>query len=881
MKKYHLVLIAFAIFVILTACSKNKPKEPTVSLDDNSNHASASDDLKEDSSVSGDKDSMHKDRTPGEYSVSGQNVIYHAADGVSIDFGCLLEEGAEVTVEKVEPAPIDEDVAIYAYNISLSSGQPNGAIEIVIPYDDTGLNKEEEHLSVCGKYLNEKTNQWEDVFYTVDTEANEVHIFTDHLSNFSVFTFTNSKKRNEYISEVNSYAVTMPNERALFILDTYAKQGFNWQAEVIGAYLDTSDTLPAYLLTNASTLLSLGEAYDSLISKPIQNAMTGLSISTACTQLAYSLYMNGIHTPQTATTAMKSALSVAINFATPSIKLAYFGVGIVDIALMEVKTFAIAERYRSTKNMYDAYYKRKEIHRSFLDWKDLFDKIYKKTKETPQIALDLMKGEIDTYVNAYWKVAAVDWESWIDSYDKNGNASKYPWPSEADRKNISETHKRSIYVDLQALFNQMYRNIYLDCLITRQSEYEKLASYFNQQYSVVIREDIPSGKNATWAGYYVRFAPLSSDADPYSWTGTLDKEGSGRISFTLLAHKKAGFPKILELYRTKADVESGNKLRTITLKPFIDREQTVILEPRIIEEAKDIEEEDQTPIDDNGPKDDSSGSKPEKEDSPKEDPPKDNPPKEDPPKKNQPVRVNNPWYDVTIVSQDAERPNAFAGWYAVLAYPQDMEVSLQDMYGSFNLAGKCTIYFQESDYDALDRPSRIWLYSDVTDLLNKKKPNVTATFSIASGSYEGERDGQAVYSVLVRAKPPVQKKDPLDEINGYYSSYMEYSEQFIPGEGMMQIDNKKSYAPYEKPSGEAWLHYNGPSLTYKSMQDPYLTEHVLEKQSDSRYEIVYNENGTKMIHSIIIYSPGQSAQYTYSSETENGTKYLARYYLYK
>jgi hypothetical protein len=87
-----------------------------------------------------------------------------------INFGYELEQGDEVIIEKVTPASVDNDVEIFAYDFKLSSGQPDGAIEIIIPYSDKGLKKEDEILSVCGKYLNEETNQWEDVFYTVDAQ---------------------------------------------------------------------------------------------------------------------------------------------------------------------------------------------------------------------------------------------------------------------------------------------------------------------------------------------------------------------------------------------------------------------------------------------------------------------------------------------------------------------------------------------------------------------------------------------------------------------------------------------------------------------------------------------------------------------------------------
>lgn len=899
MKRYKLMFIALALIVVLSACNK-KP---------NNNEST-------DNNISEDNSSSDADNA------AGQNVIYHAPDGVYIDFGCLLDEGDEVTVEKVEPALIDEGVKIYAYEITLSSGQPRGAIEIVIPYDDEGLNKDEELYSVCGKYFNKESNQWEDVFYTVDTEANEVHIFTDHLSLFSVFTFSNQKKRDEYISEVNTYGLALSTEQALKILEAYGRHGDSWQADVVGAFLDASGSFTGYLLTNTHTLLSLGEVYDNWVSKPIQESMTALGISTACAQLAYEIYNNGFNSKETATTALKSTLNIAINFATPSIKLAYFGVGILDIALTKVQTFAIAEKYRSTRNMYDAYYKRKENQRSFTDWYNLFESIYKKNKDRPQEALDMMKKEIDRYVNEYWTVAATDWESWIDSYDKNGNTSKYPWPGESDRKNISAIHKKNIYDTLLALFNNMCRNIYLDAMIQRQNEYEKYAANYNQQYSIDIRELIASDKKATWADYYFRLAPLSSYTDPSSWTGRLDSEGSGRITFTLIAHQKAGFPMTLELYHTMEDIQRGNKVYSLRLNRFTNREMTVNLSPRITDEADDIEDEDVPPIEDNAPNEDTPDISSNKEDPPKEDPPKDNPPKDDSSKDNKPkddspkdnkpkddstkddqsmgnppeddqakdgssknkppVQVDNPWYDITITSLDPERPNAFGGWYAILAYPKDMELNLKSMYGPFNYRGECTLYIQKADYEALENPSEIWLYITEDDLLNGRKPDVRAKFSISSGSYSGKRDGESVYSILVKARPPAQMKDPLDAINGYYSAYMEYSEMYIPGEGMMEINQKQSYTPYERPSGEAWLHYNGPSLTYKSMQDPNLTEYVLDKLSDYRYELEYvTEGGSIIKHSIIIYSGGDSAQYTYSSETEDGSRYLSRYYMYR
>ena len=97
-------------------------------------------------------------KTPGTqkaetFTVEDGQTALASEDGAAIDFGCLLEAGEELTIQKVSPASIDSDVEIYAYDFKLSSGQPEGVVELTIPYDDAGLGANEELLSVCGKYL--------------------------------------------------------------------------------------------------------------------------------------------------------------------------------------------------------------------------------------------------------------------------------------------------------------------------------------------------------------------------------------------------------------------------------------------------------------------------------------------------------------------------------------------------------------------------------------------------------------------------------------------------------------------------------------------------------------------------------------------------------
>jgi len=529
----------------------------------------------------------NQSKTPGTqkaetFTVEDGQTALTSEDGAAIDFGCLLEAGEELTIQKVSPTSIDSDVEIYAYDFKLSSGQPEGTVELTIPYDDAGLEADEEILSVCGKYLNEETKQWEDVLYTVDAEANKVHILTDHLSTYSVFKVTNAGKRSEYISDVNVYAAYMTTKQAELLLKTYAEQGVSWQEDVISAFLNANSSLPMFAETNIPTLVSLGGAYDDIITEPFGNALTVLGIATSCTQFAYDAYSNGLTSKETSISGMKTVLNLGLNLASSqkylldSFQVAYVGVGVIDIALTDVMNFAIDTKYESTKNMYDAYYARPENKRRVKDWYDLFKKIYEENKSAPQTALDKMQSEIDNYVNKYWEVAASDWESWIDAYEKNGKLSKYPWPSESDRKKISNNYKAEIYEYLQVMFRSLSRDMYFDALTQREKEYTELAALLNRVYTLNFREDYDTEK-AKWANAYVKLAPLSDKTTAKEWTIRLDDEANGQMKFTLGAHETARFPMKVEFYKTEKDLEEGKVALSAKLKPFVKTEMEVIL----------------------------------------------------------------------------------------------------------------------------------------------------------------------------------------------------------------------------------------------------------------------------------------------------------------
>jgi hypothetical protein len=755
-------------------------------------------------------------------------------DGVKVCFGSLLDEGEELLICEVEPENSDPDIEIAAYDFILSSGQPKGAIEIVIQYDDKDIPEEEEGSAVCGKYLDPDSGDWEDVFYFIDTEKNQIHIITDHFSTYGVFTVRDRSKRSAYISAVDVYAATMTSQQAMDILEKFTEQGPSWKEDIVKSALDIMGGTGYFAATSVPTLLSLGGAYDNALSSALGDSLTVMSVAASCSRFAFDAYYNGTSAKETSISGMKAVLDLAVNLGTPSIQLAYIGVGVIDLALSEVSTYAVHNKYKSTKNMYDAYYRRNGISRKLNDWEKLFNEIYTENKSDPKKALELIEGEINRYSNEYWEKAGADWESWIDSYDSNGKLSKYPWPSQKDRENISNIHRSELISYLTSLFISISRNMNLDTMEERRKDFQKVADLYNSKFTVDIKESVPSDEKPTWGGYYACIAPISGQSDPNAWMGKLSETGSGRISFTLLAHQSAGFPMKLELYKRASDMQQGiNRVHSVDLLPFNESVQNVILQPRKIQNEDEPDPEITPDITPEATPQVTIPMLPEEED---------------------------PWYDVVIRSADPSK--SFRGWYAVLGYPKNSSFALNDMYSEFNSSGECILSFQKSDYDSLGSPSHIWLYRNVTDLLDKRQPNQLVGFSPGSGSYAGKRDDETLYRIVIKAVPKNEDTDFLESITGIYESCIIHDEMIMDDLPEGKIEN--DYGPWEKPSADVELHYNGPTLTFISKADPYNTGLVLEKLSDNIYELTKSEDEKISITRVEIISTGYSAKvYTY------------------
>jgi hypothetical protein len=173
------------------------------------------------------------------------------SNGVSVELGDYVLDGeAEFTVAKqpVEENK-DEGYKIEAYDFKLGEmSELSDFITLRIPYDTAYCEEGQDPAKCVGaKYKNEETGQWEDVLFEVDAAANELIIYTDHLSTFGVFHIKNEGQRSAKITNIYADISGIDQQQAMKTLREYVAGG--------GADGEEAAGLAARLLTGYNGFL--------------------------------------------------------------------------------------------------------------------------------------------------------------------------------------------------------------------------------------------------------------------------------------------------------------------------------------------------------------------------------------------------------------------------------------------------------------------------------------------------------------------------------------------------------------------------------------------------------------------------------------------------
>lgn len=117
----------------------------------------------------------------------------------------VFDDGQEekLKVESMDPVYADNgDYVIKPYHIDLGDiHELDDFVTIRIPYDTTFCDDGEDPADcVGGVWRNPETDEWEETLYTIDAEAGEVVIETDHFSDFGAMTVKNKGRRDAILA---------------------------------------------------------------------------------------------------------------------------------------------------------------------------------------------------------------------------------------------------------------------------------------------------------------------------------------------------------------------------------------------------------------------------------------------------------------------------------------------------------------------------------------------------------------------------------------------------------------------------------------------------------------------------------------------------------
>jgi len=136
------------------------------------------------------------------------------------------EEELTVTKQPLEENK-EEGYKIEAYDFRLGEmTELSDFITLRIPYDTAYCEDGQDPAKCVGaKYRNETTGEWEDVLFEVDTAANELIIYTDHLSTFGAFHVRNEGQRSAYITDIYADFTGIDQQQATKALREYVAGG--------------------------------------------------------------------------------------------------------------------------------------------------------------------------------------------------------------------------------------------------------------------------------------------------------------------------------------------------------------------------------------------------------------------------------------------------------------------------------------------------------------------------------------------------------------------------------------------------------------------------------------------------------------------------------
>ena len=250
---------------------------------------------------------------------------------------------------------------------------------------------------------------------------------------------------------------------------------------------------------------------------------------------------SGKQTPKQVFGVAKNVVNTAVSkLGTSGLQLSFVGVFAIDYSLTKFGEAAQAQHLENVRENYLSYSDKK---RTMQDWVKVLDqKVQEATCDVGiQDAAAVIEHEIEDFANRFWN----DHDSAFETLRLE------KWPNADEQRDLTAEMVNILKCTMAncGVFERVHRNIMKRMQDSAVQQIKQTAEeVLNKEAYFKVKSRL--GKNdeekPKYAGYTVCLRPESGSISP--WCFTLDDEGKGSISFTVLGFLQCHCPRVFELY---------------------------------------------------------------------------------------------------------------------------------------------------------------------------------------------------------------------------------------------------------------------------------------------------------------------------------------------
>ena len=497
-----------------------------------------------------------------------------------------IPKDTEMEVTQMEEVVDDLIGASYTeYEITLGDiHELGGYVELRLPYNEANIPAgEDPEQCVAAMYFDETEGEWVPVDYEVDTATKEVVIYTDHFSKYRCYEFKDEGKRMAQIIKVSDVLDKVSFEDAKKAMEEFIYYEFEDQEcrAVVAPYIEetfkdfvskTGDasTYVGNIVTNLVTLSGGDQAFEHMpkSSKIIEcMGKAGLYISVV------TFMMSVTKSDKTSDDILQIYKDAAYLLVAASGSSWLGGIAaaawLVDLTLTEAASYVRGsvkedemKAYRYYMNSNGKYNNHKHLTRA--EWRQIIYEIATQPPTSKDFdANNEIMNKIDAYCNEFW---TMNYDIRYDVYADVGLTGKLQADAKMQQE-ISSEYKGELLDELQGVFAAVQLQLQREARAAAMKELNKLIKYFNETYTVNIKEVVDKDKKPRFGGCQAVFSPLYSEENKEEWTVILDDKGCAKVEMTWIGYILAGEPKEIQIYSPNADLTKPETKPILTV-PF-------------------------------------------------------------------------------------------------------------------------------------------------------------------------------------------------------------------------------------------------------------------------------------------------------------------------